>query len=201
MIDANIRSHIGQFKLTAEVKGSGVTCILGRNGAGKTILLRTVAGFLKVDDGYVLVGGADVTRLPVERRGIVLVTPGSFFPHLDVDTHMVWGRRLSGRPLGEGEVSYVKSQLGIDFGGRVGRLSLGMRERVSLATALLAAPKLILVDEAFASLHDREAFIAAYGRLLKGAQVDLVFTSQDAADGKLADNLFVIEAGVTGARS
>lgn len=197
MIDARIRSHVGQFKLAAEIRGSGVTCIAGRNGAGKSTLLRTLAGFLKIDEGHIFVDGREVTRLPVEKRGVVLVTPGSYFPHLDVDEHMVWGRKILGRPVGEEEVSEVKSQLGIDFGGRVGRLSLGMRERVSLATALLAAPKAVLVDEAFASLHEREGFLTTYGKLLRKAQVDLVFASQDSADGKLADNLFVITAGVT----
>ena len=72
-----------------------------------------------------------------------------------------------------------------------------MRERVSLATALLAEPKAILVDEAFASLHDREEFIKAYRRLLAAARIDLVFSSQEAADGSLADNLYLIEEGVT----
>ena len=197
MIEVKLRAHAGQFHLAAEVSGSGVTCIAGRNGAGKTTLLRAIAGFLRIDEGQVLVGGLDVSWLPAERRGIVLVTPGSALLHLEVDSHLVWGLKLLGKQIQEDEVSKVKSELGIDFGGRVGRLSMGMRERVSLATALLSEPKVILVDEAFASLHDREDFIAAYGRLLARAHIDLIFSSQLAADGKLADNLYMIEEGVT----
>jgi len=198
VIEAKIRAHSGQFHLAAEVNGSGTICVAGKNGAGKTTLLRTMAGFLKIDEGQVLVRGQNVTRLPVEKRGIVLVTPGSAFQHLDVDSHLVWGRKL-GKRIQEDQVSKVKSELGIDFGGRVGKLSLGMRERVSLATALLAEPKAILVDEAFASLHNREEFITAYARLLVGANIDLVFSSQEAADGKLADILYLIDEGVTSA--
>jgi molybdate/tungstate transport system ATP-binding protein len=197
MIDARVRAHIGQFRLAAELKGSGVTCLVGRNGAGKTTLLRTLAGFLGIDEGRIVVGEVDITRFPVERRKVVLVTPGSFFPHLEVDAHITWGRRLSGKPVAQEEVSRVKSELGIDYPGRVGKLSLGARERVSLATALLAAPKAILVDEAFSSLHEREEFIVAYGRLLAEAHVDLVFASQDPADGRLADNVYLIKGGVT----
>ena len=196
MIEVKLRAHVGQFHLAAQVNGSGVTCVAGRNGAGKTTLLRAMAGFLRIDEGHVLVGGLDVTRLPVDKKGVVLVTPGSAFLHLDVDSHLGWGRKILGKRIQEDQVSMVKSELGIDFGGRVGKLSLGMRERVSLATALLAEPKAILVDEAFASLHDREEFIRAYGRLLVGAHIDLVFSSQEAADGKLADKLYMIEGGV-----
>jgi len=197
VIEAKLLAHAGRFHLAAQVNGSGVTCVAGRNGAGKTTLLRAMAGFLKIDEGHVMVGGLDVARLPVEKRGIVLVTPGSAFQHLDVDSHLVWGRKLVGKRIQEDQVSKVKSELGIDFGGRVRELSLGMRERVSLATALLAEPKAILVDEAFASLHDREEFIKAYRRLLAAARIDLVFSSQEAADGSLADNLYLIEEGVT----
>ena len=196
MIEVKLRAHVGQFHLAAQVNGSGVTCVAGRNGAGKTTLLRAMAGFLRIDEGHVLVGGLDVTRLPVDKKGVVLVTPGSAFLHLDVDSHLGWGRKILGKRIQEDQVSKVKSELGIDFGGRVGKLSLGMRERVSLATALLAEPKAILVDEAFASLHDREEFIRAYGRLLVGAHIDLVFSSQEATDGKLADKLYMIEGGV-----
>jgi len=197
VIEARLRAHAGHFRLAAQVNCSGVTCVAGRNGAGKTTLLRAMAGFLKLDEGHVIVGGLDVTRLPVEKRGVVLVTPGSAIQHLDVDSHLIWGRKLVGKRIQEDQVSKVKSELGIDFGGRVGKLSLGMRERVSLATALLAEPKAILVDEAFASLHDREEFIMAYGRLLVGARIDLVFSSQVASDGKLGDNLYLIDEGVT----
>ena len=72
----------------------------------------------------------------------------------------------------------------------------GMRERVALATALLASPKAILVDEAFANLHDREAFVTAYGKLLTGAGIDLIFTSQDEADGRMASHLWVMDEGL-----
>ena len=68
---------------------------------------------------------------------------------------------------------------------------------MSLATAMLAAPKVVLVGEAFATLHSREAFMLACGKLPKEARVDLVFSNQDAAGGKPVDRLYRIEAGVT----
>lgn len=201
MIEANVRAHLGQFQLAAEIQGSGTICVAGRNGSGKTSLLRAIAGFLRVDEGYVRIGGVDIARLPVERRDVVLVTPTTYFPHLNVDSHITWGARLRGRKVGVEEVSRVKSELGINFSGPVRNFSLGMRERVALATALLASPKAILVDETFSSLHERESFIASYGRLVTQQGADLVFTSQDAADGRLAGNLYLLDNGSTSHKS
>jgi ABC-type multidrug transport system ATPase subunit len=89
----------------------------------------------------------------------------------------------------------VKDALRIDFRGKVGKLSLGMRERVALATALLSGPDGILVDEAFSNLHGREGFIAAYRKLADDAGIDVLFSTQDESDGRLAEHLYVIEDG------
>lgn len=195
MIQASLRAHRGQFRLKADLEGSGTTCVAGNNGAGKTTLLRALAGFIALDSGHVVVGGVDVTASPADKRGVVLVAPGSFLPRFDVDSHLRWGARLRGREPSEAELSKVKSELGIDFAGTVGKLSTGMRERVALATALFARPKVVLVDEGFAGLHDRDDFISAYRRLLGGSGVDLVFTSQDEADGRFADRTYRIADG------
>lgn len=188
-----MRAQLGEFRLAADLECTGTTCVAGRNGSGKTSLFRALAGLLRVE-GYVKVDGADVTRLPVERRGVVMVTPSSCFPHLEVNAHLAWGARLKGE-LAPEAVSRAKSMLGIDFGGRVRNLSLGMRGRVALATALLSTPKVILVDEVFSVLHDKEEFISSYGRLASDAGIDLIFTSQNAEDGRLAEQLYVMNNG------
>lgn len=77
----------------------------------------------------------------------------------------------------------------------MGKLSLGMRERVSLATALLSSPAAILVDEAFSNLHGREEFVSSYRGLASGARIDVVFSTQDESDGKLAEHLYVLDEG------
>jgi molybdate/tungstate transport system ATP-binding protein len=114
---------------------------------------------------------------------------------MEVDAHIRWGARLRRAEVDEEKVAAVKKELGIDFQGRVGKLSLGMCERVSLATALLAAPAGILVDEAFSNVHDREEFIASYRRLAADAGIHVVFSTQDESDGSLAQHLYVLEDG------
>jgi molybdate/tungstate transport system ATP-binding protein len=192
-----VRKKLGSFSLSAELHDGGFICLAGRNGSGKSCFFRSIAGYLAVDGGYVRVGGTDVGRLPVERRGIVLVTPDSSIPHLEVDDHLMWGARLRRVPIDAGRLSSVKAELGIDYGGRVRTLSLGMKERVALATALLSSPRAILVDEAFSNLHDREGFMTAYRRLAAQAGVDVVFSTQNESDGALSDHLYLISEGKT----
>jgi len=197
LIEVKVRKRLGQFSLSAELKDGGVICLAGRNGSGKSTLLRAIAGLLPIDDGYVRIGGVDVTRMPTEKRRTILVTSNSFFPHLDVDSHVTWGARLRKTKPEGGKVSKVKAELGIDFGGPVRNLSLGMRVRVALATALIASPKLILVDEAFSNLHGRDDFMAAYGKLVGAEGIDLVFSTHGQSDGRLAEHLYVIDGGTT----
>ena len=194
MIEANLKAHLDAFRLSADVQCSGTTCVAGKNGSGKTSLFRALAGFLPYE-GFVRVDGADVTRLPTERRGIVMVTPSSCLPHLDVEKHLRWGARLKRRALTLDAITKAKSELGIDFGGPVRSLSLGMRGRVALATALFSTPKAILVDEVFSLLHDKEGFVSAYRGLASDSGIDVIFTSQDEEDGRLADRTYVMRDG------
>jgi len=195
MIEASVKKKLGTFSLDASMSEGGFICLAGRNGAGKTTFLRIVAGLATADSGQVKINGNDVTRLSVERRGVVLVTPGSAIPSMEVDRHLLWGAKLNGTDAGEQRVKKVKQELGIDFQGRVGKLSLGMRERVSLGTALLSSPSAILVDEAFSNLHERKEFVSSYRRLAAEAAVDVLFSTQDERDGELAEHLYVIDEG------
>jgi molybdate/tungstate transport system ATP-binding protein len=195
MIEAAVQKRYGEFSLDAAVSEGGFVCLAGRNGSGKSTFLRIVAGLTKPDGGFVKVGGKDVTDMPLEKRGVVMVTPGSSIPSMSLDEHLRWGAKLNGVAVGEERLKGVKEALGIDFQGRVGKLSLGMRERVSLGTAFLSAPAVILVDEAFANLHEREGFVSAYRKLATDAGIDVVFSTQDESDGRLAEHLYVLQDG------
>jgi molybdate/tungstate transport system ATP-binding protein len=195
MIEASVQKRFGQFLLDAAMSDGGFICIAGRNGSGKTTLLRIIAGLTKPDGGHVKINGMDVSKMPLEKRGVVMVTPGSCIPHMEEDDHLRWGAKLKGVEISEERLRAVKEALGIDFRGKVGKLSLGMRERVSLATALLSAPAVVLVDEAFSNLHEREGCISAYRELAAGSGTDVVFSTQDDSDGRLAQHLYVLEEG------
>lgn len=198
MIEAKVRKKVGaSFSLDAELADGGFISLVGKNGSGKSSLLRAISGRLPLDEGFVRLDGEDVTKAPPEKRGVVMVTPSSSIPHLMVDDHLRWGARMRKVQVDPGRLNRVKTELGIDYSGRVRTLSLGMRERVALATSLLAAPRVILVDEAFSNLHERRDFISVYRRLTSDARIDVVYTTQEEADASLGDHVYSISEGKT----
>jgi molybdate/tungstate transport system ATP-binding protein len=192
---AAIRKKLGHFMLDVTMVEDGFICLAGKNGSGKTTLMRIVAGLTRADGGRLRIAGEDVTDLPVDKRRVVMVTPASFIPNLQVERHLQWGARLRGVEVSIERLGRVKRELGIDFPGQVGRLSMGMRERVALATALLSSPSVILVDEAFANLHEKESFVTAYRELATESKIDIIFSTQDVADGGLAEHLYLMDEG------
>lgn len=197
MIDVDVSLTRGVFTLRSEIHDEGSICLSGLNGSGKSSLLNVIAGNLKPDKGRVRVNQSDITRLPTEKRGVVLVTPDSFIPHLEVDKHLRWGARAKNVVLDEAFIQVTKELLGIDFAGRVDRLSLGMRERVALATALLSRPKVLLVDEAFSNIHERVAFIRIFGNACRRSEVDLLHTTQQKSDATISDHHYELAGGLT----
>lgn len=197
MLDVEATLTRGMFVLKAEMHDSGFICLSGLNGSGKSTLFNIIAGTLKPDEGYVRINSRDVSNLPMEKRQVVLVNPDSLIPHLQVENHLVWGAKTKRVSPDPNAVRKVKEALGISYGGRVDRLSLGMRERVSLATALLSRPKVILVDEAFTNIDHRDDFISSFAKLCKSDSIDLVSTTQRKDDAKVADHHYEIVAGVS----
>lgn len=195
MIELRVKKRLGAFLLDSELKDEHFICLIGKNGSGKSLLLSVIAGLYKPDEGYVKVNSETITELALEKRRVVLVTPESYIPHLNVDKHLLWGARLRNKEVNEDMISEIKRAFGIDFDGRVSQLSLGMKERVSLATALLATPKVILVDEAFGNIDSRTAFISDYREYVNKFGIDVIYATQHSEDSENADHQYRIEDG------
>jgi urea transport system ATP-binding protein len=131
----------------------GVTCLLGRNGVGKTSLLRAVTGLEKVRSGRILWDGEDVTALaPYQRarRGIAYVPQGrDIFPLLTVEENLKTGFA----PLARGarviadEIFELFPVLKTMLRRRGGDLSGGQQQQLAIARALITKPRLLLLDE------------------------------------------------------
>jgi len=195
LIELKAKKKLGYFTLDTELKDENFICLVGKNGSGKTSLLNIIAGVYKPDEGFVKINSEIVTDVSAERKQVVLVTPDSSLPNFSVEKHLVWGAKLRKKPVMPEAVTEIRKSFGINYDGRVSKLSLGMKERVALATALLAAPKVILVDEAFGNIDNRTEFINSYREFARRSNIDVIFSTQHAEDTKSADHLYQMEQG------
>ncbi len=195
MIQVRVKKRFGDFLLDAEISDEKFVCLTGKNGSGKSTLLRIIAGQLKPDEGTIKLNSKLITKLPSEERSVVLVTPDSFIPHMEVEKHLIWGAQVRRVSISEEYLNQVKRDLGITYGGRVAKLSLGMKERVALATALLSKPEMILVDEVFSNIDNRKEFMNSFGALAKKAGIDIIFSTQNLEDSSLSDHYYNLVDG------
>jgi molybdate transport system ATP-binding protein len=208
MIEVAVRHRLGAFALDAAFASpGGLTALFGRSGAGKTSLVNAVAGLIRPAHGRIIVDGETLTdtergiHIPKHRRRIGYVfQEGRLFPHLTVRQNLVYGGWFSRAPRRRGEFDQIVALLGIGplLARRPGALSGGEKQRVALGRALLARPRLLVMDEPLASLDEgRKAEILPYiERLRDEARVPIVYVSHSIAEvTRLATTLVVLSEG------
>lgn len=136
-------------ELNLSVPAAGVYGFLGPNGAGKTTAIRMLLGLIRPNDGEVRLFGVPVAgnRASLMRRVGALVESPSLYPHLTGRENLEVTRRLLGAPRNLIDVSLETVKLTKDADRRVREYSLGMRQRLGLALALLNKPQLLILDE------------------------------------------------------
>jgi urea transport system ATP-binding protein len=191
-----------------EARVGEVTVVLGRNGVGKTTLLKSLMGVVPVKTGTVMLDGADITHAtPYERvrRGIGYVPQGrEIFARLTVDENLRMG--LASKPAGaslNGELFELFPVLKQMINRRGGDLSGGQQQQLAIARALAAGPKLLLLDEPTEGIQP--SIIKDIGRVIrmlaerKTMAIVLVEQYYDFA-AELADQYLVMERGEVVAR-
>ncbi|MEN6342813.1 MAG: ABC transporter ATP-binding protein [Methanospirillum sp.] len=154
------RIRAGEFVLELDRLrvASGEHClIVGPSGAGKSLLLRAVAGLVRLETGSVMLRGGDARGLPPEARRIGLVFQHySLFPHLSVLENVAFGLRMrgAGRRESRKQAEAILKRLGCIHLAerRPATLSGGEQQRVAIARALATGADLLLLDEPFAAL-------------------------------------------------
>lgn len=183
----------------------GITGVVGPSGAGKSTLLRLLAGFERAGEGWCRLGG-EVLEAPdrfvrPERRGVAYVAQDApLFPHLSVARHLEFGLRRRPRRARRFHAEDVVASFGL--GHLLGRgtdgLSGGERQRVALATAVLASPRLLLLDEPVSALDPaaREGVLSDLERIARDLELPLLFVSHAMAEvARLADRVLVLGEG------
>jgi len=208
MLTVEIEKRLGDFTLGARFESAGgITAVFGPSGAGKTTLVNAIAGLIAPDRGRIAIDGTvlfDSERrinLPPHRREIgYIFQEGRLFPHFSVSRNLDYGRRMRGLPEDAKQLERIVSLLDIGhlLERRPGKLSGGERQRVAIGRALLARPRLLLLDEPLASLDAaRKREILPYlERMRDEVGVPMVYVSHQAAElRRIATAVVRLEAG------
>lgn len=141
--------HPAVDALSMTVPAGSVYGFLGRNGAGKTTTLRLLLGLLRPDAGAIRIDGIDVAadRMAAARRIGALLEAHGFYGHLSGQENLALTRRLRGLPASEVDRVLELVEMTEHRHRRVSDYSLGMRQRLGLARAMLGSPPLLLLDE------------------------------------------------------
>ncbi|MDR9392121.1 MAG: ATP-binding cassette domain-containing protein, partial [Trueperaceae bacterium] len=136
--------------VTLAVAPGEVYALVGPNGAGKTTVIRLLSGLAFATSGTVTMLGTDPQREPAVRRrlGAVVEAPAAFYPWWTGRTNLRLHARLAGGvPADRVDATLALVELEADADRRVATYSLGMRQRLGVAAALLAAPDVLILDE------------------------------------------------------
>ena len=208
-LELDVHHTLGDFTLDARFTApQGVTALFGRSGAGKSTLVDIVAGLIRPERGRVIVDGqtlVDTQRgvfVPKHRRRVGYVFQDSrLFPHLNVRQNLLYGRWFAnGSDGASGDFASVVELLGIGafLDRRPESLSGGEKQRVAIGRALLAKPRLVLMDEPLASLDEaRRAEIMPYiERLRDEAGVPILYVSHSISEvARLATTVVILGNG------
>jgi molybdate transport system ATP-binding protein len=213
-LEARLEVEAGEFRLeaTIDLPLSGIAVIFGPSGAGKTTLLRAIAGIGARARGFLAFEGevwqddARGVRVPPHRRGVGFVfQQGRLFPHLSVRRNLLYGWRRTPPAERKLDVDRVFDLLEVRplLERRIGALSGGERQRVAIGRALLASPRLLLMDEPVASvdLALRGEILAFVERLPRELGIPIVYVTHSVDEMlRLAERVVLVERGRTRAQ-
>ena len=174
--------------------------LIGRNGSGKTMLMKCICGFIRPTSGIITVGGKQIGKdidFP-ENMGIIIEAPG-FIPYYSGYKNLKLLAGLRGK-IGKNEIIKSMEQVGLDpyLKRHVRKYSLGMRQRLVLAQAIMENPDLLILDEPMSGL-DKEGVsdMRGYLKLFREQGKTILIASHSAEDiSILCDTVCEMDKGV-----
>ena len=203
-----IEHRQGGFSLDTSFEcGTGVTALFGRSGTGKTTLVNAIAGLIRPRKGRVVFDGETLfdsergihVRAGRRRFGYVF-QEGRLFPHFTVRQNLTYSHWFDRGPHSASDFTHVVELLGIGelLQRRPAQLSGGEKQRVAIGRALLAKPRLLLLDEPLASLDaQRKREVLRYLRLLRDeTRNPMIYVSHAVEEVlELADQVVLLASG------
>jgi len=204
----DVRHRLGSITLEAAFESAGgITAVFGASGCGKTSLVNVIAGLIHPDFALIRVGGTVLTDtgrgidMPPHKRRIGYVfQEARLFPHLTVEANLAYGEWFTPRSERYAARTQILDLLGIGqlLKRRPRDLSGGEKQRVAIGRALLASPRLLLMDEPLASLDAarKEEIMPYLERLRDEVKIPIVYVSHSVAEVmRLASDVAVLDHG------
>lgn len=205
----SLRHRTGNFMLDVDfaIERPGVTALFGPSGAGKTTTVNAIAGLLRPKEGRIAIDGETVLDssanlfVPArQRRTGYVFQDARLFPHLNVENNLRFGWRRTSPRADKAQFDEIVGILGLSslLARRPAGLSGGEKSRVALGRALLASPRILLLDEPLAALDaQRKQDIFPYLDRLRDLQrLPMIYVTHSTDEvARLADGLVVLNAG------
>ena len=208
MIEVQVRHAQGDFTLDAAFASDRhVVALFGPSGSGKTTLLNAIAGLIRPQAARIVIGGtvltdteARVFLAPHRRRVGYVFQDARLFPHLNVGRNLAYGRWFAPPRERNQAFDEIVALLGIEplLERRPRNLSGGEKQRVAIGRALLASPRLLLMDEPLASLDEarKRETLPYLERLRDQLAIPIVYVSHSRPEvERLAGRIVEMEGG------
>lgn len=206
MLDVDIGQRLGAFQLEAAFTSAApVVALFGRSGSGKTSIVNAIAGVTRPDRGRIVVDGevffdaaSGIFAKPEARRVGYVFQDGLLFPHMSVERNLFYGSHHGSSAAIDPD--RVITLLGLKhlLARKPANLSGGEKQRVAFGRALLANPRLLLLDEPLAALDSqRKSEILQYIELLRDEfRIPIVLVSHSMEEvARLADTMVLLSDG------
>lgn len=201
----NVTKYFKQEKVLDDVnmnlETGHIYGIVGKNGAGKTVLFKIIAGFIKPSSGKVTVAGKiiGVDRDFPDSLGLIIETPG-FLSQYNAYQNLLYLANINNK-ISKEDIKESIRMVGLDpdSNKKVGKFLLGMRQRLGIAQAIMENPNLIILDEPMNGL-DKKGIEDVKELLLKlkGDGKTILMASHYAEDMEICDEVFQMEDGKLG---
>jgi molybdate transport system ATP-binding protein len=208
MLELSVKRRQGDFVVDAHLTaGAGVTALFGRSGSGKTSIINMVAGLSRPDQGRIMVDGRVLfdketgIDLPPEKRRLGYVFQDArLFPHLSVGSNLTFGMKRLPSSERRIDMDDVVAVLGIEhlLDRRPSMLSGGEKQRIAIGRALLAGPRILLMDEPLAALDSarKSEILPFIDQASRKFAIPILYVSHSMEEVlRLADTLVIMDQG------